>query len=66
MKQDEIGFDVERNGDFKSSKFGIKTASDMVHIFSVLRSKLYSDKVLAVCTPMIRNQCFYGLNLVSG
>lgn len=57
MKQDEIGFDVERNGDFKSSKFGIKTASDMVHIFSVLRSKLYSDKVLAVCREYATNAC---------
>jgi len=57
MKQDDIGFDVERNGDFKSSKFGIKTASDMVHIFSVLRSKLYSDKVLAVCREYATNAC---------
>lgn len=57
MKQEDTGFDVERNGDFKSSKFGIKTASDMVHIFSVLRSKLYSDKVLAVCREYATNAC---------
>lgn len=57
MKQDEIGFEVQRNGDFKASKFGIKTASDMVHIFSVLRSKLYSDKILAVCREYATNAC---------
>ena len=57
MKQDSIGFDVERNGNFNSSKFGIKNASDMVHIFSVLRSKLYSDKVLAVCREYATNAC---------
>ena len=57
MKQDSTGFDVERNGNFNSSKFGIKSASDMVHIFSVLRSKLYSDKVLAVCREYATNAC---------
>jgi hypothetical protein len=57
MKQDSNGFDVERNGNFNSSKFGIKSASDMVHIFSVLRSKLYSDKVLAVCREYATNAC---------
>lgn len=57
MKQEEIGNNVERSGEFKASKFGIKNAADMVHIFSVLRSKLYSDKVLAVCREYATNAC---------
>lgn len=39
---------IERVGSFKESKFGICSNEDLVYIFDILRSKLYSNKVVAV------------------
>jgi hypothetical protein len=39
---------IERVGSFKESKFGICSNEDLVYIFDILRSKLYSNKVAAV------------------
>jgi len=47
MKQDNQDIVIERSGEMKSSTFGVRDSADMVHIFGVLRSKLYSDKILA-------------------
>jgi hypothetical protein len=48
VKQEENNIVVERSGEMKSSNFGVRSSADMVGIFSVLRSKLYSNKILAV------------------
>jgi hypothetical protein len=34
--------------EFKESNFGIRSQSDLVHIFNVLRNKMYTNKILAV------------------
>lgn len=39
---------VERFGSFTESKFGISSSEDLVYIFDILRSKLYSNKIAAV------------------
>lgn len=39
---------VERFGSFTESKFGISSNEDLVYIFDILRSKLYSNKIAAV------------------
>jgi hypothetical protein len=39
---------VERVGTFKETSFGISSSEDLVYIFDILRSKLYSNKIAAV------------------
>lgn len=34
--------------EFQESRFGVRSPEDLSHIFSILRSKLYADKILAV------------------
>ena len=39
---------IQRVGTFKESSFGISSSEDLVYIFDILRSKLYSNKIAAV------------------
>lgn len=48
MKINETKNTIIRTEDFEESFFGIDNNEDMAHIFNILRSKIYSDKILAV------------------
>ncbi len=48
MKMQENAVKIVRTDEFKESNFGIRSNKDLVHIFNVLRSKMYSNKILAV------------------
>jgi hypothetical protein len=48
MKVNETKTTIIRTENFEESFFGIENNEDMAHIFNILRSKIYSDKVLAV------------------
>ena len=39
---------IQRVGTFTESSFGISSSEDLVYIFDILRSKLYSNKIAAV------------------
>ena len=52
MKMREKEINIERSGDIIESTFGI-SSKDSVHILSILRDKLYSNKILAV----VREYC---------
>lgn len=43
--------------DFKESHFGIRNKEDLVHIFNVLRNKMYVNKILAVLREYSTNAC---------
>lgn len=43
--------------DFAESNFGIRSQADLVHIFNVLRNKMYTNKVLAVLREYSTNAC---------
>ncbi len=44
----KIEIENTTNETIKESTFGIRSIQDLVHIFKVLRNKMYTDKVLAV------------------
>ena len=48
MKVTETKSTIIRTEEFQESFFGIDNNEDLAHIFNILRSKIYSDKVLAV------------------
>lgn len=48
MKVDSHSSRIVRSGEFKESNFGVRSQQDLVHIFNVLRNKMYKNKVLAV------------------
>lgn len=48
MKMDKKGATVIRTTKFEESNFGVRDSADLVHILSILRDKMYSNKVLAV------------------
>ena len=52
MKIQEANVNIERGGDMIESIFGI-SGKDSAHILNILRSKLYSNKILAV----VREYC---------
>jgi Histidine kinase-, DNA gyrase B-, and HSP90-like ATPase len=43
--------------DFQETHFGIRNKEDLVHIFNVLRNKMYTNKVLAVLREYSTNAC---------
>jgi hypothetical protein len=45
------------SSEFKESNFGIRSQADLVHIFNVLRNKMYTNKVLAVLREYSTNAC---------
>ena len=47
MKEDKIPVNVVRTENFQEASFGIKSQDHLVHIFEMLRNKIYTDKILA-------------------
>jgi hypothetical protein len=45
------------SADFQESHFGIRNREDLVHIFNVLRNKMYANKILAVLREYSTNAC---------
>ncbi len=43
--------------EFQESSFGIRSKEDLVHIFNVLRNKIYTNKILAVLREYATNAC---------
>lgn len=48
MKLQENKVKIHKSEEFEETSFGIRSQSDLVHIFDVLRNKLYTNKILAV------------------
>lgn len=48
MKVENNTSRVVRSDEFKESHFGVRSNQDLVHIFNVLRNKMYTNKILAV------------------
>lgn len=47
MKQDNTTVNVVKTEEFEEVSFGIKSKEHLVHIFELLRNKIYTDKILA-------------------
>jgi len=48
MKLAESKIKIHKTADFEESSFGIDDNEDLVHIFNILRNKIYTNKILAV------------------